>query len=289
MELGRLLRRLPTGALSVRRLRVGLALLASLLALSATVALLSPYDPTEVSALRLRPPMTLGRDGWPHVLGTDNLGRDVLTRTCLALFLDVGVGLAIVAIAGTSGLALGMLSGFVGGAIDGVLMRIMDVLISIPGFMLAIAIAALLGSGLWNAVLAVALVTIPIYARLSRGVTLSIKENLFVLAAREAGLSRIAILRRHVLPHVLPIILTQAAIELSNAILYVAALSFIGLGAQEPTPEWGLMMSVGRKYLREAWWFPIFPGIFMFMTVLSFNLIGDGLRDHMDPKRRLRA
>ena len=118
---------------------------------------------------------------------------------------------------------------------------------------------------------------------------LSIKENLFVTAAYEAGVSSTKIMIKHILPHVMPIFITQATMELGNAILYVAGLSFIGLGAQEPTPEWGLMMSIGRKYLREAWWYPVFPGIYMFLTVLSFNLIGDGIRDYLDPKRKLRS
>lgn len=275
--------------LRIRRLRYGLLLLLFLTVFSLFVVLLSPFNPTEISAYRLARPLSPSDEGWSFVLGTDSLGRDLLTRLCYALFLDVGVGLAVVAIAGAIGLSLGLLAGFVGGALDAVVMRVMDVLISIPGFMLAIAIAAALGANLFNAIIAVAVVTVPIYARLVRGVTLSVRENLFVLAAFEAGLSTRAILLRHVLPHVLPLFLTQAMIELGNAVLYIAGLSFIGLGAQEPTPEWGLMIASGRRYLREAWWFPVFPGLFLFLTVLAFNLIGDGLRDYLDPKRRLRA
>ncbi|MEM1643650.1 MAG: ABC transporter permease [Desulfurococcaceae archaeon] len=275
--------------LEIRRVRYGLMLFSILLAISLTTVLLSPFKPTETTYDTLKEPFTQSERGWPYVLGTDSLGRDMLIRVSHAFFLDLGVGLIIVCISGTIGLMLGMIAGYVGRIIDGIIMRMMDVLISIPGFILAIAIAATLGGSLWNAVLAIAIVSIPIYARLSRGLTLSIKEGLFVIAAREAGLSNFRIMLRHVLPHILPIFITQATLELSNAILYFAGLSFIGLGAQEPTPEWGLIMSVGRKYIREAWWFPTMPGVFMFLTVLSINLIGDGVRDYLDPKKRLRV
>ncbi len=275
--------------LEIKRVRYGLMLFCALLALSSVALLLSPFKPTETTYYTLKEPFARSEKSWPYVFGTDSLGRDVLVRVSHAFFLDLGVGLVIVCISGTIGLTLGIIVGYVGGIIDGIVMRIMDVLISIPGFILAIAIAATLGGSLWNAVLAVSMVSIPIYARLSRGLTLSIKENLFVTAAREAGLSSFKIMFRHVLPHVLPIFITQATLELSNAILYFAGLSFIGLGAQEPTPEWGLMMSVGRKYIREAWWFPTMPGVFMFLTVLSINLIGDGVRDYLDPKKMLRV
>jgi len=152
--------------------------------------------------------------------------------------------------------------------------------------MLAIAIAAALGPNLFNAMLATSIVTIPIYARLMRGVTLSVKEQLYILAAEEAGLGRFRILMKHILPNTLAPIIVQATIELGNAIMYIAGLSFIGLGAQEPQPEWGLMLSISRKYLREAWWSATFPGLMIFLTVLSFNLIGDGLRDALDPRLR---
>lgn len=275
--------------LEIKRIRYGLTLFSVLLAISLATLLLSPFKPTETTYYTLKEPFTQSEKGWPYVLGTDSLGRDVLVRVSYAFFLNLGVGLIIVCISGTIGLILGIVAGYIGGIIDGVIMRIMDILISIPGFILAIAIAATLGGSLWNAIFAISMVSIPIYARLSRGLTLSIKENLFVVAAREAGLSNFKIMVRHILPHVLPIFITQATLELSNAILYFAGLSFIGLGAQEPTPEWGLMMSVGRKYVREAWWFPTMPGVFMFLTVLSINLIGDGVRDYLDPKKMLRV
>ncbi|MCS7128639.1 MAG: ABC transporter permease [Sulfolobales archaeon] len=275
--------------LEIKRIRYGLTLFNILLVTSLAVLLLSPFKPTETTYDTLKEPLTQSEKGWSYVLGTDSLGRDILTRVSHAFFLDLGVGLIIVCISGAIGLMLGIIAGYVGGIIDSVIMRTMDILISIPGFILAIAIASTLGGNLWNAILAISIVSIPIYARLSRGLTLSIKENLFVTAAREAGLSNFRIMIRHVLPHVLPVFITQATLELSNAILYFAGLSFIGLGAQEPTPEWGLMMSVGRKYIREAWWFPTMPGVFMFLTVLSINLMGDGIRDYLDPKKRLRG
>jgi len=275
--------------LATRRIKYGLLLLSALALISLLVLLFSPFDPTETSYYSLAKPLSTSSRGWPFILGTDSLGRDLLTRLSYAFYLDVGVGLIIITISGLIGLSLGLISGFIGGILDSVIMRIMDILISIPGFILAIAIAAALGSSLWNAIFAVAIVSIPIYARLVRGMVLSVKENLFVTAAYEAGVSSFRIMIKHILPHVMPIFITQASMELSNAILYVAGLSFIGLGAQEPTPEWGLMMSVGRKYIREAWWYPVFPGIHMFLTILAFNLIGDGIRDYLDPKRKLRS
>lgn len=273
----------------IKRIKYGLLIFSTLLLTSLTVVLFSPFKPTETTHDSLKGPFTQSGKEWPYILGTDSLGRDILTRTSYAFFLDLGVGLIIVSISGATGLILGIVAGYVGSIIDSVIMRIMDVLISIPGFVLAIAIAATLGGSLWNAVLSISIVTTPIYARLARGLTLSIKENLFVVAAREAGLSSFKIITRHVVPHVLPIFITQAALELGNAILYFAGLSFIGLGAQEPTPEWGLMISTGRKYIRESWWFPTMPGIAMFLTVLSINLLGDGIRDYLDPKKRLRG
>lgn len=275
--------------LSIRRVKYGLILLFVLTMASIIVIAVSPYGPTETTKYSLAKPMSKGDYAIPFILGTDSLGRDLLTRLSYAFFLDVGVGIIIVTLAGIIGLSIGIVSGFVGGALDTIAMRTMDILISIPGFILAIAIAASIGSSLWNAIIAVAVVTVPIYARLARGITLSVKENLFVLAAYEAGIPHHRIMFKHILPHVLPIFITQATMELSNAILYVAGLSFIGLGAQEPTPEWGLMMSVGRKYIRDAWWYPVFPGIHMFLSILSFNLIGDGIRDYLDPKRKLRG
>jgi peptide/nickel transport system permease protein len=273
--------------LMVMRVRYGILILTVLAVSSLYTILFSPFEYDKISYNVHSPPLSHTASTWPHIFGTDNLGRDVFTRTFYAFALDVGCGLAIVALSGLIGLIVGLASGYLGGIADAVLMRLMDIVISIPGFMLAIAIAAVLGPNIVNAIMAVAIVTVPVYARLVRSVVLSTKESLFVLAAREAGLSSVRIIARHILPHVIPIFITQATMELSNAIIYIAALSFIGLGAQEPTPEWGLMISTARRYIREAWWPAVFPGLAMFLTVLSFNLIGDGLRDYMDPKKRL--
>ena len=273
--------------LMVKRVIYGIAILTLLTALSLYVILFSPFEYDQISYNVRLPPLTRSDTTWPYIFGTDNLGRDVFTRTFYAFILDVSCGLAIVTLSGLVGLVIGLISGYLGGFVDLILMRLMDIVISIPGFMLAIAIAAVLGSNIVNAILAVVIVTIPIYARLVRSVVLSVKESLFVLAAKEAGLSDVRIVTMHILPHAIPIFITQATMELSNAIIYIAALSFIGLGAQEPTPEWGLMISMARRYIREAWWPALFPGLVMFLTVLSFNLIGDGLRDYLDPKKRL--
>ena len=273
--------------LGIKRIRYGVIILISLAILSFFVIVFSPFEHDQISYNVHLPPLSRSNATWPYILGTDNLGRDVFTRIFYAFILDVSCGLAIITLSGLIGLVIGLISGYLGGLVDSVLMRIMDIVISIPGFMLAIAIAAVLGSSIINAVIAVAVVTIPVYARLVRGMVLSVKESLFVLAAREAGLSGLRIIIKHILPHITPIFITQATMELSNAIIYIAALSFIGLGAQEPTPEWGLMISTARRYIREAWWPAVFPGLLMFLTILSFNLIGDGLRDYLDPKKRL--
>ncbi|MCC6015685.1 MAG: ABC transporter permease [Desulfurococcaceae archaeon] len=272
--------------LRIKRVRYGIFILLSLAILSIFVILFSPFEYDRISPRVHLPPLAGSDTSWPHILGTDNLGRDVFTRTFYAFALDLGCALAVVILSGSIGLAIGIASSYLGGVIDAVLMRIMDIVISIPGFMLAIAIAAVLGSSIFNAIIAIAIVTIPVYARLVRSVVLSVKESLFVLAAKEAGLSDLYIVVKHVLPHVIPTFITQASMELSNAIIYIAALSFVGLGAQEPVPEWGLMISSARRYVREAWWTAVFPGLVMFLTVLSFNLIGDGLRDYLDPKKR---
>jgi len=273
--------------LMIKRVRYGIIVLVSLVILSFFVILFSPFEYDQISYNVHLPPFSRSTTTWPYILGTDSLGRDVFTRTFIAFILDVGCGLAIITLSGLIGLIIGLVSGYLGGIIDSVFMRIMDIVISIPGFMLAIAVAAVLGSSIINAIIAVVIVTIPVYARLVRGMVLSIKESLFVLAAREAGLSGLRIITRHILPQVIPVFITQVTMVLSNAIIYIAALSFIGLGAQEPMPEWGLMISTARRYIREAWWPAVFPGLVMFLTILSFNLIGDGLRDYLDPKKRL--
>lgn len=264
---------------------VGITLLGILILLGIAIPIISPYDPYSTTDYVLRPPLSMGPKGI-FILGSDYLGRDILTRISYAVFIDLTIALVTVGLALAIGMFIGIVSGYFGGIIDSILMRMMDVLISIPGFMLAIAIAAALGPNLFNAMLATSIVTIPIYARLMRGVTLSVKEQLYILAAEEAGLGRFRILMKHILPNTLAPIIVQATIELGNAIMYIAGLSFIGLGAQEPQPEWGLMLSISRKYLREAWWSATFPGLMIFLTVLSFNLIGDGLRDALDPRLR---
>ena len=264
---------------------LGITILGTIILLGALIPLISPYDPFATSNDVLLPPLSQGPT-WPYIFGTDSLGRDVFTRVFYAVSIDLAVALITVGIAASIGMVIGLISGYFGGILDSVLMRVMDILISIPGFMLAIAVAAALGASLFNAMLAVAIVTIPIYARLMRGVTLSIKEQLYIMSAREAGVGTLRIIFRHILPNALAPLIVQSTLELGNAIIYIAGLSFIGLGAQEPQPEWGLMLSVGRKYLREAWWFATFPGLMIFLVVLAFNLIGDGLRDALDPRLR---
>ena len=221
-----------------------------------------------------------------HLLGTDNVGRDILTRIIAGTRISLSSAALIVLLSVTFGSLLGILAGLVGGVVDEVLMRVTDLFFAFPAFVLAAAIAATLGPSLQHTIIAVAVVFWPWYARLARSQVLSLRERDFVLAARLAGSSTGSIVFRHMLPNVLPILIIQASADLGNAILSISALSFLGLGAQQPTPEWGTMMASAQDYLQSAWWFLTFPGLTLMIVVLGFNLLGDGLRDWLDPRRR---
>ena len=218
-----------------------------------------------------------------HPLGTDHLGRDVLLRLIDGARVSLSVGLIAVAISAGIGGLIGLVAGFQGGRLDRVLMRLMDVQLAFPGILAALVIVTVLGSGLDKAMLAVGLGGIPRYARIVRGSVLSLRHQLFVDAARSLGASDRRILFVHVTPHALGPLITLATLGLATAILATASLSFLGLGAQPPTAEWGLMLSDGRKYLRVAWWLCVFPGSAVLLTVLAINLLGDGVRDALDP------
>jgi peptide/nickel transport system permease protein len=221
-----------------------------------------------------------------HLLGTDQLGRDILSRIVNGGRISLTVGLEIVLVAGVIGTAIGLVSGYFGGIIGEVLMRITDVFLAFPALILAMAIAGALGPGLTNAMIAIAAVTWPIYARLVRASVLSIRQREYVEAAICIGAPPIRIMLRHVLPNTLSPILVQASFNMGTAILTAAGLSFIGFGAQPPTPEWGVMISEGRQYLVTHYWISTFPGIAIFLAVTAFNLLGDGLRDLLDPRLR---
>lgn len=242
---------------------------------------LSPYDPVEISPeRRLAPPDRA------HPLGTDEVGRDILSRIIWGARISLQIGLTIVFMAAAVGLLVGLVSGYFGGILDQVLMRLTDMFISFPTLILAIAMTAALGPSLFNAVLAMIVVWWPIYARLIRGEVLAVKEKEYIKAIQALGARPGKILFRHVLPNAIDVVIVRASIDFGNAVMFCAALSFIGLGAQPPQPEWGAMVTTGRDYLRDAWWLVTFPGLAIFLTVMAFNLFGDSLRDFLDPKLR---
>jgi peptide/nickel transport system permease protein len=243
---------------------------------------LAPYNPIEINyAVRFTPPLRKG-----HILGTDHFGRDILSRIIHGARASLWAGCISVGLAAIIGTPVGIFSGYLGGKIDSFIMRVMDVLLSFPSIVLAIGITVSLGPSLENAMIAIAIVTIPDFTRLSRGQTLSVKENLYIEAARAVGTRDLKILMFHILPNILGSIIVQITLLIGDAILTSAGLSFLGVGVQPPTPEWGLDISKGLPYLREAPWIPFFPGLFTVIAVLGWNLFGDGLTDILNPRLR---
>ena len=227
----------------------------------------------------LRPP------SGAHPFGTDELGRDVLSRVLVAARVSLQVGAVSVGIALVAGVTLGLFAGYYRGWLDSVLMRCMDVLFAFPVLLLAVAIVAVLGPGLLTAMVAIGVVYTPIFARITRAGVLSVREQVFVRAAVSIGASDLRIMRRHVLPNIAAPLIVQTSLSLAFAILSEAALSFLGLGIQPPAPAWGRMLFDGRGFVTDAWWLGVFPGAAIFLTVLAFNLLGDALRDVLDPRQ----
>jgi peptide/nickel transport system permease protein len=256
-----------------------------LLLIFGTTALLAPLLPVsgplaQDLSHRLKPPST------EHFLGTDQLGRDIFSRIIFGGRISLTVGLVIVFTGGVIGTLVGLISGYFGGWAEEFLMRITDIFLAFPSLILAMAIATALGHGLYNAMIAIAIVTWPIYARLVRAQVLSLRNQEFVYAAIALGASPARILLRHILPNSLSPILVQASFNMGSAILTAAGLSFIGVGLQPPTPEWGVMISEGRQFISTHYWLSTFPGIAILLSVTAFNLLGDGLRDLLDPRLR---
>ncbi len=258
---------------------VGLALVVAFLLVTAAAPVLAPYDPVHADFANVLSPPT-----WRHPFGTDDIGRDILSRVIHGTRISLSAGVAPVLFALAVGLPLGLLAGYAGGTIDNVLMRAVEVILAFPTLVLALGITAILGPKLSHALLAIGLVFVPSFARLIRGQVLSVRENDFVTAARALGGSDVRVVLQHVLPNCVAPLLVQSTFAISFAILVEAALSFLGLGTQPPTPSWGIMLSQGRGYLEQAPWLGAFPGVAIFLTVLGFNLVGDGLRDALDPR-----
>ena len=252
------------------------------ISLSAVLApWIAGHSPLEVdsSQLSLKPFASSA-----HWLGTDDVGRDLFSRLLFGARLSLGIGLLAVLLSLLIGLPLGLWAGFVGGKTDQLIMRLIDVLMSIPNILLAIVLVAILGPGINNTIFAVSLVAIPSLVRVVRGVVINEREKLYVQAAKSYGSTRLRILGRHIFPNCLAPILVQATLGFSDAILNAAALGFLGLGAQAPTPEWGVMLADSRAYLESAWWLVTLPGLCILLSSLCFNLLGDGLRDAFDPR-----
>jgi peptide/nickel transport system permease protein len=221
-----------------------------------------------------------------HPFGTDEVGRDIYSRVIMGTRLSLQIGLIIIFVAMGIGIPLGMAAGYLGGWVNEVIMRMTDIFLSVPGLLLALAIVGALGPGIKNAMIALSLVWWPGYVRLVQGKTLALREEPYVEAARSLGASKLRLLFFHILPNCTSPIIVKASMDMGMAILFAANLGFIGVGAQPPEPEWGAMISAGRNYLPDHWWLATFPGLAILITVLGFNLFGDGLRDVLDPQSR---
>lgn len=271
----------------LRRLRrrplveIAISILALFVVLAVAAPLVAPHDPVSlIPGAVLQPPSR------KFLFGTDELGRDVLSRVIFGARISMQIGLVTIGIAFVLGSLVGVLAGFYGGVVDGTLMAAMEVLLAFPQILLAMAILAMLGPNLTNAMIAVGLSAVPVYARTARGTTLTVRAMDYVEAARAVGARDGRILLRYVLPNMISPVVVLATAGVGIAILIAAGLSYLGLGAQPPTPEWGAMLSEARAYLRNAWWMATFPGLAITLVVISLNLCGDWLRDQLDPRLR---
>jgi len=264
---------------------VGLVVFASFIIIALLADFIAPHSPTEQFRDHLlQPPAWQEGGSAQFLLGTDQVGRDMLSRLIHGARYSFFIGLVVVSLAVSTGVFIGLIAGFAGGWVDTLIMRLMDIILAFPSLLLALVMVAILGPSLENAMIAIAIVLQPHYVRLTRASVLSELPKDYVTSARVAGASITRLMFVTVLPNCLPPIIVQAALSFSNAILDAAALGFLGLGARPPTPEWGTMLSEAREFILRAWWVVTFPGVAILVTVLAINLMGDGLRDALDPK-----
>lgn len=259
--------------------KVSFWVVAAIVTLAVAAPLIAPYGPAEPDY-----DASLAGPSVDHPLGTDLTGRDVLSRVLFGARISILVGVVAVAMAVAIGVPIGAVGGYIGGWVDEGLMRLMDIMMSFPSLVLALALVGALGPNLRNVILVIGIVYTPQYARLIRGSVLSVKEEEFVEAAENTGLGDTKILFKHVIPNAFTPVLVQGTFHVATAIIFEASLSFLGLGVQPPTATWGVMIADGRGYLPDQWWISTFPGIAIMITVMSFNLLGDGLRDELDPR-----
>ena len=259
---------------------IGLGISVALILMSIFAPLLAPYDPIAQSLPdRLLPPLTPG-----HWMGTDDFGRDIYSRILYGSRITLDIVLLVILTAPVVGLIIGTVAGYFGGWVDAVLMRITDIFLAFPKLILALALVAVLGPGMVNAVLAIAVTSWPPYARVARAETLTVRNSDYIAATRLQGASALRLIWGHVMPMCLPSVIIRVTLDMAGVILTAAGLGFLGLGVQPPLPEWGLMISAGRKFLFEQWWVATMPGLAIFIVSLGFNLLGDGLRDVLDPR-----
>lgn len=261
----------------------GAVIFLAIVALALLAPIIAPYDPNTIDfSQKLRAP------GFEHLLGTDELGRDIFSRIVYGARTSLLIGVTVLAFSMALGVPIGLVAGYFGGRVDTVLMRISDVFLAFPPLLLPIAITAMLGAGLFNAMMALAISWFPWYARIIRGSVMGVREELYIAAAKTMGVSAPRIMLRHALPNSWTPTIVQASMDFGYAILAAASLSFIGIGARPPTIEWGLMVAQSRTKFLDFWWTAACPGLAIFLTVLAVNLVGDGIRDLLDPKSRAR-
>jgi peptide/nickel transport system permease protein len=260
-------------------LLAGVAIVALLMLMALAAPWVAPYEPNAISTGNI-----LAAPGWQHWAGTDELGRDILSRVLHGARPSLAVAFGIVAIGVGLGVPIGAFCGLLGGWTDTVTMRTVELVMSLPGLVIALALTAALGPSLVNLAIALGLLSVPFYVRMARGQALALRERAYVKSARVMGASQLFIVRRHMLPNMAASLVVLVSINLSSAVLAASTLSFIGLGAQPPTAEWGALVNAGQTYILEQWWYPLVPGLAVLLAALGFNLLGDGLRDWLDPK-----